>query len=134
MKVNLSGAIAVEKRISQVLIVDDDPYISELIRSTLETEEYIIDIANDGLMALEKLNTFNPNLIILDIKMPGLDGIQVLQKIRETSEVPVIMLTGLTDQDALIQSMGLGADDFMRKPFMPRELAARVRAKLRRGY
>ena len=123
-----------KKKTASILIVDDEPNIAELIRLTLEPEDYIIDIAGDGLAALEKVASFNPDLIIMDIRMPGMDGIQALQKIRETSQVPIIMLTGLGDLDCLIQSLGLGADDFMRKPFHPTELTARVQAKLRRSF
>jgi len=115
-----------------ILVVDDDVEILKMLSRTLELEGFDAATAADGSSALAILEESKPDLVILDIMMPGLDGFQVLDIIRQRSDIPVIMLTGKCEVDSLRDALTLGADDYVRKPFRPRELLARVRAKLRR--
>lgn len=117
---------------SQILVVDDDQHIAELIKATLEGENYSIDMVTDGQTALEYLDEHHTDLVILDLKMPGISGFEVLKQIRKHFNYPVIVLTSLSDPESLSQSFSLGADDFIKKPFRAGELVARVRAILRR--
>lgn len=114
-----------------ILVVDDDQYTQELLKNTLEAEGFNVILAGDGLTALEKFTRNQPDLVLLDIMMPGLNGYEVLKQIQEQSKVPVIMLTALNETGALVASFDLGAVDYIRKPFLPRELASRIKAKLR---
>jgi DNA-binding response OmpR family regulator len=116
-----------------ILIVDDEENIIELGRLYLENEGYQVEAAYDGLEALQKFERLEPALIVLDLMLPKLDGWEVCKKIRSASEVPIIMLTARTDDVDKIVGLELGADDYMTKPYNPRELVARVRAVLRRG-
>lgn len=116
-----------------ILIVDDEENIIELGRLYLENEGYKIEAANDGLEALRKFEQLAPALIVLDLMLPELNGWEVCKKIRASSEVPIIMLTARTDDVDKIVGLELGADDYMTKPYNPRELVARVKAVLRRG-
>jgi len=116
-----------------ILIVDDEENIIELGRLYLENEGYRVEAAYDGPEALEKFNELNPSLIVLDLMLPNLNGWEVCKKIRATSQVPIIMLTARTDDVDKIVGLELGADDYMTKPYNPRELVARVKAVLRRG-
>ncbi len=116
----------------RVLIVDDDAKTVELVKLYLNRDGHKVLTAYDGLEALQLAREGHPNLIVLDIMLPGIDGLQVCRTLRAESDVPIIMLTAkTTDQDKLA-GLGLGADDYVTKPFSPRELAARVRAVLRR--
>ena len=119
-----------------VLVVDDEQYITKLVERTLKDAGYAVTVANDGISALRMLAEKEPDLVLLDIRMPGLDGFQVLERIRDSSEVPVLMLTAVHETTALAHSLGLGANDYIEKPFLPRVLIARIQAKLRRakGY
>lgn len=117
--------------ISKILVIEDDEEINNLIYNTLKNENYNIVQALDGKDALEKYdNTFQ--LIILDLMLPYIDGIEVLRKIRENSTVPVIILSAKNEETDRIIGLSMGADDYMIKPFSTRELAARVKAQLRR--
>lgn len=116
-----------------ILIVDDEENIIELGRLYLENEGYQVAAAKDGLEALLHFETQHPALIVLDLMLPGLNGWEVCKKIRATSETPIIMLTARTDDVDKIVGLELGADDYMTKPYNPRELVARVKAVLRRG-
>lgn len=116
-----------------ILIVDDEENIIELSRLYLENEGYQVEAANDGLAALEKFEALQPTLIVLDLMLPELNGWEVCKKIRAVSDVPIIMLTARTDDVDKIVGLELGADDYMTKPYNPRELVARVKAVLRRG-
>ena len=116
-----------------VLIVDDEQNIIELGKLYLENDGFQVEWANDGLEALEKFQSLNPALIVLDLMLPKLNGWEVCKKIRATSQVPIIMLTARTDDVDKIVGLELGADDYMTKPYNPRELVARVKAVLRRG-
>jgi DNA-binding response OmpR family regulator len=117
---------------AHILVVDDDEYLSDIIKETLEAENYTVTIAYDGQSALKAVSASGIHLVLLDIKLPDISGFTVLEKIREQTDIPVIMLTGITDTDTLAQSIDMGADDYIRKPFLPQELLARVKAKLRR--
>lgn len=116
----------------RVLVVDDDVKTLELVKLYLNRDGYRVLTAYDGVEALRQAREGHPDLIVLDIMLPGIDGLEVCRTLRNESEVPIIMLTAkTTDQDKLT-GLSLGADDYMTKPFSPRELAARVRAVLRR--
>ena len=115
-----------------IMIVDDDPYITMTLERILGEDGYIVTAVNDSSVALAMFAEQAPDLVLLDIRMPGLDGYQILERIRETSDVPVLMLTALRDQDAMKNSFYLGADDYIEKPFLSRVLIARIHAKLRR--
>ena len=116
----------------RVLVVDDDVKTVELLKLYLNRDGYKILTAYDGVEALSLARESHPDLIVLDLMLPGMDGLEVCRTIRDESDVPIIMLTArTTDQDKLT-GLSLGADDYVTKPFSPRELAARVRAVLRR--
>ena len=115
-----------------VLVVDDDVKTVELVKLYLNRDGYKVLRAYDGVEALRLARESHPDLIVLDLMLPGIDGLEVCRTLRDESDVPIIMLTArTTDQDKLT-GLGLGADDYVTKPFSPRELAARVRAVLRR--
>jgi two-component system, OmpR family, KDP operon response regulator KdpE len=114
-----------------ILVVDDEVYILQLLKDILESEGYSVVVAGSGEEALALIPETQPDLIILDIKMPGLDGYQTLERIRKTSNVPVLMLSGVPEQDGLRPSFDIGADDYIHKPFLTGILIARIRAKLR---
>ena len=115
-----------------ILVVDDEPRMTRFIRMNLELEGYRVIEAHDGVDALEKARTELPDLIILDVMMPELNGFETLEMLREVSNVPVIMLTVRSDEDDKVRGLELGADDYMTKPFGARELVSRVKAVLRR--
>ena len=117
----------------KILIVDDDANIAELISLYLTKECFDTMIVEDGESALRAVDTFAPNLILLDLMLPGMDGWQVLREIRKTSNVPIIMLTAKTMEDDMLNGLDLGADDYITKPFSLKNLYARVRAVLRRA-
>jgi two-component system KDP operon response regulator KdpE len=116
-----------------ILIVDDEPRMIQFIRMNLELEGYRVIQAHNGLEALDKVRDELPDLVILDVMMPDLDGFETLRLLRETSEVPVIMLTVKSEEDDIVRGLKLGADDYVTKPFSPRELSSRVEALLRRA-
>ncbi|OGN89354.1 MAG: hypothetical protein A2158_05035 [Chloroflexi bacterium RBG_13_46_14] len=113
-----------------IMAVDDEPGVLKLLTNILKPEGYTVITSDNSRIALDLWEEHNPDLVILDIKMPGLDGLQLLDLIRKRSTVPVIMLTA--KGDAVCDALGLGADDFMSKPFRKNELMARIKAKLRR--
>jgi len=117
---------------THIMVVDDEPYVTRLVERTLEDAGYVVTVAYDGGSALDMLAEKEPDLILLDIRMPGLDGYQVLERIRESSDVPVLMLTAVRGESAIERSVGLGADNYIVKPFSSRTLVARVQATLRR--
>jgi OmpR family response regulator RpaB len=120
------------KKRKTILIVDDEEAVRNLLQRTLQDVGYDVITAANGQEALDKVPQFNVSLVLLDIMMPGLDGFQVLDLIRQQSSVPVIMLTGRGEVTTLRDALVLGADDYVRKPFRTRELLARIEAKLRR--
>ena len=115
-----------------ILVVDDDQRMRRLLRLNLEKEGYRVAAAEDGPMGLEIAELDPPDLILLDVMMPGMDGFTVLQRLREFSDVPVILLTAKGEEQDKVRGLDLGADDYLTKPFGPAELLARVRANLRR--
>jgi DNA-binding response OmpR family regulator len=115
-----------------ILVIDDEESMRKLVARALETEGFSVMLASGGEVALELMEEREPDLVILDIKMPGMNGFQVLEVIRQRSDIPVIMLSGLGEVTTIRDALIIGADDFLRKPFYARELLARVKAKLRR--
>ncbi len=116
----------------RVLVVEDDPKTSEIIRLYLEGDGYQVLSAFDGARGLEMALQEDPDLVVLDLLLPGLDGRQVCRAIRNESDVPIIMLTALTTEADKLEGLDIGADDYVTKPFSPRELVARVKVVLRR--
>lgn len=116
----------------KVLVVDDDVKTVELVKLYLNRDGYRVLMAHNGKDALQIARESHPDLIVLDIMLPGMNGLDVCRTLRQESEVPIIMLTALTTDDDRLAGLNLGADDYVPKPFSPRELAARVRAVLRR--
>ncbi|MBI4730614.1 MAG: response regulator transcription factor [Chloroflexi bacterium] len=116
----------------KILVVDDEPSILNLVNSYLKAEGYEVYTASDGLAALKAAKAYKPELIILDIMLPGLDGLEVLSRLRRESDAYVILLTAKTEETDKIVGLSVGADDYVTKPFSPRELTARVKAALRR--
>ena len=116
----------------RVLVVDDDARTVELVKIYLARDGYRVLTAYDGIEALRLAREGHPDLIVLDLMLPGMDGLEVCRKIRGESDVPIIMLTARTTDEDKLTGLSLGADDYVTKPFSPRELAARVRAVLRR--
>jgi len=116
----------------KILLVDDEPNITELIRLYLEGDGYQVEIVGNGSNALSQFETVNPDLIVLDLMLPDIDGFEVCRKIRAKSEVPILMLTARREDVDKIIGLELGADDYSTKPFNPRELVARIKAILRR--
>ncbi|HEV7200138.1 MAG TPA: response regulator transcription factor [Candidatus Limnocylindria bacterium] len=117
---------------ARVLVVDDEPRIVQLVRDYLERAELEVFVARSGPEALMRARQDRPDLIVLDLGLPGLDGLEVTRRLRRDSGVPIIMLTARDDETDKIVGLELGADDYVTKPFSPRELTARVRAVLRR--
>lgn len=117
----------------QILVVDDDQAIRELLSEYLTKAGFAVISAEDGLEMAEQLQSNQPDMIILDIMMPGDDGFVLCQRVRQTSNVPIIMLTANSDEVDRVLGLEIGADDYMAKPFSPRELLARIKALLRRS-
>ncbi len=117
----------------RILIVDDDINICELLRLYLEKDGFQTDIVTDGIKAIEAFNSINPDLVLLDIMLPGLDGWQICREIRKTSQAPIIMLTAKGETFDKVLGLELGADDYITKPFETKEVIARIKAVLRRS-
>ena len=118
--------------VGRVLVVDDDAEVREVVRHAFESQGFAVDEAADGRELAERLRCAQPDLILLDIRLPSSDGLTIAGKLRLTSDMPIIMLTGLGAEVDRIVGLELGADDYVVKPFNPRELVARARAVLRR--
>ena len=116
-----------------ILIVDDEARMRRFIRMNMELEGFQVIEAENGLVALDQIRKYNPNLVLMDVMMPEMDGFETLRLLREISTVPVILLTVKSDEEDKIRGLGLGADDYITKPFSPRELNSRVNAVLRRA-
>lgn len=121
-----------EGLLGKILIVDDDENICEVIKMYLETTGYNVKVAHNGKAAKEEFVNFSPNLVVLDMMLPGIDGMEVLKWIRKDSNVPVIMLTAKGETFDKVLALEIGADDYVVKPFEPKELLARVKAVMRR--
>lgn len=117
----------------RVLVIDDDPNVSEVVATYLRREGAIVEVRGDGESGLEAALADPPDLVVLDLMLPGLDGLEVCRRIQALAPVPVVMLTAKGDETERIIGLELGADDYVSKPFSPRELVARVKAVLRRA-
>ncbi len=118
---------------STVLIVEDDPHTIEVVQLYLRRDGHQVISAADGLKGLRLAREAHPDLVVLDLMLPGKDGLEVCRLLREESEVPIVMLTARVEEEDRLAGLDLGADDYVTKPFSPRELAARIRAVLRRS-
>ncbi len=116
-----------------ILVVDDEPRMARFVQMNLELEGYQVSTAENGIEAIDKVREQIPDLVILDIMMPEMDGYETLEHIRQISNVPVIMLTVKAEEEDKVHGLELGADDYVTKPFSPRELTSRVKAALRRA-
>ncbi len=117
----------------KILLVDDDLGIIEVLRLYFEKEGYVVSTCSQGDMALAAVDSFKPDIILLDLMLPGMDGNDICRELRKTSDIPVIMLTARTDTLDKVLGLELGADDYIAKPFEPKEVLARVKAVLRRS-
>ncbi len=116
----------------RVLVVEDDEEIAQVLQRSLRMEGYDVRIAADGEAALDAASTFNPDLVVLDLGLPKIDGVEVARKLRENDDVPILMLTARDALDSRVEGLDAGADDYLVKPFERQELLARLRALLRR--
>jgi DNA-binding response OmpR family regulator len=119
--------------VKTILVVDDEPQIAGIVHDYLRLDGFDVIVAGDGVRALEAARGRRPDLVVLDLGLPGLDGLEVARALRKESEVPIIMLTARVEEDDRLRGLEIGADDYVTKPFSPRELVARVRAVLRRS-
>lgn len=117
---------------TKILIIDDEPSIVNLVSVYLKPEGYEVYTASDGIAGLKAARAYKPDLIVLDLMLPGLDGIELLSRLRRESDVYVILLTARTEETDKIVGLSVGADDYVTKPFSPRELVARIKSALRR--
>jgi len=118
---------------ARILVAEDDPKQSQLIRIYLEREGHSVLVVSDGRAALDQCRTRRPDLVVLDVMMPVVDGLDVCRILRSESTIPILLLTARTTEDDVLLGLDIGADDYLTKPYSPRELAARVRALLRRA-
>lgn len=118
---------------ASVLIVEDEKEIAELLRSYLERDGFQVAVAANGFEAIDRFEAASPDLVVLDLMLPGLNGLEVARRIRKVAPAPIIMLTARDREEDKIRGLELGADDYVTKPFSPREVAARVHAVLRRN-
>ena len=118
---------------STVLIIEDDPHTTELVRLYLSHDGHEVLSAATGPEGLAAARQASPDLVVLDLMLPGLDGLSICRQLRAESDVPIVMLTARVEEDDMLAGLGFGADDYVTKPFRPRELAARVKAVLRRS-
>ena len=116
-----------------ILVVDDEPQITRVLKTTLSAQGYSIRAAGDGIQALEEMNTWSPDLIITDLRMPNMDGLELCRKVRAQTRVPIIVLSVKGEETVKVEALDAGADDYVTKPFSVNELLARVRAALRRS-
>jgi two-component system KDP operon response regulator KdpE len=117
---------------ARILLVDDEPQITRVLRTSLSTQGYLLQVAANGVEAMEALHTWQPDLVITDLSMPQMDGVELCREIRAVSQVPIIVLSVRNQDTQKIEALDAGADDFVTKPFSIQELQARVRAQLRR--
>ena len=117
-----------------VLLIEDDPQTAQMVRFYLEREDFTVVVANDGPAGEKAYRQYSPHLILLDIMLPGVDGLELCRRIRRQSNTPILMLTARTEDTDKAIGLGVGADDYLTKPFSPIELIARVKALLRRAY
>jgi two-component system response regulator ResD len=132
VETNQSGQPSPPARRQRILVIDDDPTVAEIITGYLQRAGFTTVVASDGETGLELAQQLAPALVVLDRVLPGIDGIEVCRRLRTTSQVPLIMLTSLGDEEDRLRGLGVGADDYQIKPFSPRELVMRVQSLLRR--
>ncbi len=120
-------------RSDRILIVEDEPMVAEVVERYLRRDGYDVCVVHDGIAAMEAFASSQPDLIVLDLMLPGIDGAEVCRRIRATSTTPIVMLTARGDEVDKLVGLQIGADDYITKPFSPRELAARIKAVLRRS-
>ena len=118
---------------ARILVVEDEPMVAEVVERYLRRDGHTVRVVHDGQAAMDAFDRFAPDLIVLDVMLPGIDGLEVCRRVRARAETPVIMLTARGEEIDKLLGLGLGADDYVTKPFSPRELAARVQAVLRRA-
>jgi two-component system, OmpR family, alkaline phosphatase synthesis response regulator PhoP len=128
----VTAAVRIRASVKTILIVDDEPQIAEIAGDYLRAAGFDVITAGDGVRALEMVRGRHPDLIVLDLGLPGMDGTDVARAIRRDSDLPIIMLTARVQEDDRLHGLEIGADDYITKPFSPRELVARVKAVLRR--
>ncbi len=116
-----------------ILIIEDERDIAEVVSARLRSEGFSTEICGDGATGVERCLTLRPDLVVLDLMLPGLDGIEVCRQIQQVRRTPVVMLTAKDDEADILVGLGVGADDYVTKPFSPRELVARIQAVLRRA-
>ena len=116
----------------RILVVDDEPQIARVLRTSLSSHAYDVRVANDGETALEIMKDWTPDLVITDLSMPHMDGLELTRRLRNTSKVPILVLSVRGEERTKVQALDAGADDYVTKPFSMVELLARVRASLRR--
>lgn len=121
-------------RRGSILVVDDDETVRDVLRRYLEVDGYTVELAADGAQALRHYTERRPDLVVLDLMLPGMDGLEVCRRMRQSGDAPVVMLTALGEQEDRITGLEVGADDYVTKPFSPRELVLRVRSVLRRSH
>ena len=119
--------------LQRILVVDDDPTVTEVVERYLLREGYVVAVAKDGEESLRLVRAWGPDLVVLDLMLPGLDGLEVCRRLRSVDQLPIIMLTARGEETDRVVGLELGADDYVVKPFSPRELVARVRSVLRRA-
>jgi two-component system KDP operon response regulator KdpE len=129
---NPSPSIKATRKGKRILVVDDEPRMIGFIRMNLELEDHLVIEAHSGLHALDAIRTQLPDLVLLDVMMPELDGFETLRMLREFADIPVIMLTAKGEENDKVRGLELGADDYITKPFGPRELSSRIKAIFRR--
>ena len=118
----------------KILVVEDDPAINNLIRTTLETQEYQYHTAQNGSGALMEVLSYKPDVVILDLGLPDMDGVSIIEKIRSWSSIPIIVVSARTEDQDKVEALDAGADDYLTKPFSIDEFLARLRAALRRSH
>src|SRR5512146_3111013 len=117
----------------RILVVDDEPQITRVLRTTLSAQGYDIRVAHDGESALELMKDWRPDLLLTDLAMPNVDGVELCRRVRSASDIPIIVLSVREQERAKVQALDAGADDYVTKPFSMPELLARIRANLRRA-
>ncbi|CAN5613044.1 response regulator transcription factor [soil metagenome] len=118
----------------RVLVIEDDPNLSEVVARYLQREGFEVDVRDDGADGLAHAMQWLPDLVVLDVLLPGMDGFEICRRLRQFAPIPVVMLTARAEEDDRVLGLDLGADDYVTKPFSPRELTARIKAVLRRAH
>lgn len=122
-----------ETETGRILVVDDDETVRDVVRRYLEASGFAVEVAGNGTECLQLFEERRPDLVVLDVMMPGINGLEVCRRMRQSSQIPVVLLTALGEEEDRIAGLRLGADDYVTKPFSPRELALRVTSVLRRA-